>query len=74
MNNYLTQQNQNTKTKIIPMYQIFNEHGDKIYEPFYSQESAEYMMQYSGITGQVIEIETEFTAAPSKSNMINKRG
>lgn len=56
------------------MYQIFNEHGDKIYEPFYSQESAEYMMQYSGITGQVIEIETEFTAAPSKSNMINKRG
>lgn len=60
MNKHLTQQDQKIKTKIIPMYQIFNEHGDKIYEPFYSQASAEYIMQYSNIKGQVIEIETEF--------------
>jgi hypothetical protein len=72
MNNYLTQQDQNTKTKIIPMYQIYDDQGNKRYEPFYCQESAEYMMQYSGITGQVIEIETEFIPTPCKLSMINK--
>lgn len=58
--------------KFITLYQIYDDQGNKKYEPFYHQESAEYMMQYSGITGQVIEVETEFTPTPSKSNMINK--
>lgn len=60
------------KIKFITLYQIYDDQGNKRYEPFYCQESAKYMMQYLGITGQVIEVETEFTAAPSKSNMFNK--
>lgn len=49
-----------TKTKYIILYQIYDNQGHKIYEPFYILESAKYMLKYSSIkNGLILEIEIE---------------
>lgn len=44
--------------KMIITYQIYDENGNKVYEPFMIRESAEFMAEYSKIVNySIIEIE-----------------
>lgn len=68
----LEQNDYNAKSKYVQLYQIYDSTGNKIYEPFFCQESAEYMMQYSDISGQVIEIEIQLSELLNGKNAKNR--
>lgn len=64
----------NLKPKFLTIYQIYDINGNKVYEPFYSRESAEFMKEFSAIDGQIDEIEVEFVLNKNLVKKGNKRG
>ena len=64
----------NLKPKFLTMHQIYDIDGNKVYEPFYSLESAEFMKEFSAIDGQIDEIEVEFVPNRNLIKKGDKRG
>ena len=62
------------KPKFLTIYQIYDINGNKVYEPFYSLESAEFMKEFSAIDGQIDEIEVEFVPNRNLVKKGDKRG